>query len=101
MPKHSGYAKAPATDRIRVKKLLKPAFERAMDLKEKLRVRYEEEKKMYLEQQKQDEIERKRNKVYSGTSLFQSSELQPPVTNSSSLKHTWIDLLIFYIKNTL
>ena len=59
LPKHSGYNKAPVTDRSRIKKLLKPAFERAMDLKERLKIRYEEEKKMFLKQQRQQEIEQK------------------------------------------
>ena len=55
LPKHPGYSKAPATDRSRVKKLLKPAFERAMELKEKLRVKYEQEKVALLEQKAEEE----------------------------------------------
>ena len=65
LPKHPGYGKAPATDRARVKKLLKPAFERAMELKDKLRVKYEQEKKACLELQKKEEMEQKKIEVKS------------------------------------
>lgn len=44
LPKHPEYPKAPATDKSRIKKLLKQAMPRAMELKEKLRERYDKEK---------------------------------------------------------
>ena len=52
LPKHPGYSKAPATDRSRVKKLLKSSFEKAMELKEKLKMKYEQERNDYIQQKK-------------------------------------------------
>lgn len=45
LPRHPGYAKAPATDKARVKKLLNSSFERAMELKDKLKKQYEGDKR--------------------------------------------------------
>ena len=50
LPKHPEYAKALPADRMKIKKLLKVAFPRAMELKEKLKLQYEKEK---------EELERK------------------------------------------
>ena len=44
LPKHPEYAKALPADRMKIKKLLKVAFPRAMELKEKLKLQYEKEK---------------------------------------------------------
>ena len=57
LPKHPGYSKASPADRSRIKKLLKPAFERAMELKEKLRVMYDQEKVTYVQEKKREEEE--------------------------------------------
>ena len=44
LPKHPEYSKAVPTDKARIKKLLKQAFPRAMELKEKLKTQFEREK---------------------------------------------------------
>ncbi len=62
LPKHPGYSKASSSDRSRIKKLLKPAFERAMELKEKLRVAYDQEKVTYVQEKKIEEEEKMRVK---------------------------------------
>ena len=45
IPKHPEFPKAAPTDKARIKKLLKQAFPRAMELKDKLRAQFEKEKK--------------------------------------------------------
>jgi len=56
LPKHPEYSRATPTDKARIKKLLKEAvLPRAMDLKEKLKVKYEKEKEE-LEKQLQEEV---------------------------------------------
>lgn len=50
LPKHPEYGKAAPPDKARIKKLLKEAFPRAMELKEKLKKRFEEEKEEYEKQ---------------------------------------------------
>ena len=50
LPKHPEYSKALPADKVKIKKLLKVAFPRAMELKEKLKLQYEKEK---------EELERK------------------------------------------
>ena len=59
--KHPGYAKVSATDKARVKKLLKSAFDGAMELKDKLKEKYDKEKNVYTK--KQQEIVRPLNLV--------------------------------------
>lgn len=44
LPKHPEYAKAPPTDKTRIKKLVKQVLPRAMELKEKLKEKYGKEK---------------------------------------------------------
>lgn len=44
LPKHPEYSKALPTDKARIKKLLKQAFPRAMELKDKLKVQFAREK---------------------------------------------------------
>ena len=44
LPKHPEYAKASPEDKARIKKLLKQVFPRAMELKEKLKEQFEQEK---------------------------------------------------------
>ena len=51
--KHPGYAKVSAADKARVKKLLKSAFDGAMELKDKLKEKYDEEKKEYVKKQQE------------------------------------------------
>ena len=51
--KHPGYAKVSPADKARVKKLLKSAFDGAMELKDKLKEKYDEEKKEYIKKQKE------------------------------------------------
>ena len=56
LPKHPGWAKAPASDKSRVKKLLKPSFDRALELKNKMKEKYEEEKEEYCRQKETEVI---------------------------------------------
>ena len=49
LPKHPEYGKALPAEKARNKQLLKEALPRAMELKEKLRALYEEEKEALLE----------------------------------------------------
>ena len=51
--KHPGYAKVSSADKARVKKLLKSAFDGAMELKDKLKEKYDEEKKEYTKKQRE------------------------------------------------
>lgn len=51
--KHPGYAKVSSADKARVKKLLKSAFDGAMELKDKLKEKYDEEKKEYVKKQQE------------------------------------------------
>ena len=44
LPKHPEYSKALPADKTKIKKLLKVAFPRAMELKQKLKAQYEKEK---------------------------------------------------------
>ena len=44
LPKHCEYAKASPPEKSKIKKLLKQALPRAMELKEKLKIRYQQEK---------------------------------------------------------
>ena len=55
LPKHPEYGKAPASDKSRIKKLLKEALPRAMELKEKLKEKYKKEK-LDLEKAIQSEV---------------------------------------------
>ena len=58
LPKHPEYAKAPATDKSRIKKLLKQALPRAMELKEKLKSKYEKEKEELEKVIQEEEVSR-------------------------------------------
>ncbi len=61
LPKHPEYAKAPAVDKSKTKKLLKQALPRAMELKQQLKARYDKER---------DEMERViREEVMKGRGL--------------------------------
>ena len=44
LPKHPGYSKVTPADKTRVNKLLNPAFERALELKKKLKEKFEQER---------------------------------------------------------
>ena len=44
LPKHPGFSKLTPVDKARVNKLLNPAFERALELKKKLKVKFEQER---------------------------------------------------------
>ena len=52
LPKHPGYSKAPPADKSRVKKLIGPALDQALELKKKLKQKYEQEKEIYSRQVK-------------------------------------------------
>ena len=52
LPKHPGYSKAPPADKSRVKKLIGPALDQALELKKKLKQKYEQEKEIYSQQVK-------------------------------------------------
>ena len=54
LPKHPEYVKALPADKTKMKKLLKVAFPRAMELKAKLKIQYEKEK---------EDLERKMSEV--------------------------------------
>lgn len=51
--KHPGYTKVSSADKVRVRKLLNSAFDGAMELKDKLKEKYDEERKEHIKKQQQ------------------------------------------------
>ena len=54
LPKHPEYSKAPATERQRVKTLVKSSFDQALLCKKRLKEKYTQEKELYIQRRESE-----------------------------------------------
>uniref|UniRef100_A0A1X7SSA8 USP8 dimerisation domain-containing protein n=1 Tax=Amphimedon queenslandica TaxID=400682 RepID=A0A1X7SSA8_AMPQE len=54
LPKHPEYSRAPATEKQRVKKLVKSSFDQALLCKERLKEKYTQEKELFIQRRESE-----------------------------------------------